>query len=248
MSKTKPTWESQRARIFDSEEYETILPLNPVYFYDDFLGAWTAIPDVGVAIQSGCDWAYKHVETGGSPTVAIVADAAGGVAQCALDNTSEAQGAFLYMADDRRFIVTQGAVFEARVKVSILPTDVAEAVWGLAADYSAAPDDITYSAWFTADGSGEIICESDDTATDRTVTSGVTVTNTQWKVYRIDFRDVTSVKFYINGSRVAASTTFPYAGTAAKATLQPYFGLYKASGAGVGTIQVDYVRIWLNRS
>jgi len=121
-------------------------------------------------------------------------------------------------------------------------------VWGLVADYSAAPDDITYSVFFTADGSGEIFCESDDTATDQSATSGVTVTNTQWKVYRIDCRDVTSIKFYINGSRVASSTTFPFAGTGANATLQPYFGCYKASGAGLGTIQIDCVRIWQNRS
>jgi hypothetical protein len=246
MGKTKAKWEGQRACIFDNEEYEHVLPFNPVCFYDDFLGAWTAVPDVAVALESGCEWAKKIVGAA-PPTVALVADTAGGIAQCAMDATSEAQSAFIYMADDRRFIVTQGAVFEARVKVSVLPTLVGEAVWGLAADYDV-PDNITYSAWFTADGSGEIFCETDDTGTDQSATSGVTVLATDWKVYRIDFRDVTDVKFYINGSRVASGTTFPYAGTAANATLQPFLGCYKASGAGLGTIQVDYVRIWLNRS
>jgi len=248
MGKSKAKWEGQRACIFDTEEYEHILPLNPVLFYDDFLGAYTAIPAAG-ALESGCVWADKIVTTLGAPTVALVADAANGIAQCTLDvGQAEAESAFLYWADDRRIIITQGAVFEARVKVSVLPTLDAEAVWGLAGDYGV-PDNITYSAWFTADGSGEIFCETDDnTAGEQSVTSGVTVTNTQWKVYRIDFRDVTSIKFYINGSRVAASTTFAYTATGANATLQPFLGLYKAALAGDGAIQIDYVRIWQNRS
>ena len=91
MGRTKPIWEGQRARIFDNEEYETIRPLNPIYFYDDFLGAWTAVPDVGVAFESGCVWSKVTVETVGAPTVALVADAANGIAQCAVDATAEAE-------------------------------------------------------------------------------------------------------------------------------------------------------------
>jgi hypothetical protein len=30
--------------------------------------------------------------------------------------------------------------------------------------------------------------------------------------------------------------------------VQPYLGMYKATGAGVGDITVDYVRIWQKRS
>jgi len=43
------------------------------------------------------------------------------------------------------------------------------------------------------------------------------------------------------GGTVAADTTFTYADTA---TVQPYFGVYKISGAGVGTLYVDMVRIF----
>jgi hypothetical protein len=241
---TKSKWEDRRAVIFDNEEYEHIHPLNPIYFYDDFLGAYTALP-AGATPESGCTWATKIV---GAGTVALVADGATGIAQCALTNANQKQDAGLYWADDRRFLITQGVVFEARVKVSVLPTDVAEAVWGLIGDWADGPDNITYSVFFTADGSGEIFCEKDDDNTNQSATSGVTVLTTDWKVYRIDCRDVTSIKFYINGARVASGTTFPYVATGANATLQPYFGPYKATGTGVGTIQVDYVRIWGNRS
>jgi len=249
MGLSKPKWEGQRACVFDTEEYEHTHPFNPIYFYDDFLGAWTAVPDVGVLLESGCPWAKVIVKTGGAPTVALVANVENGVAQCALDATGEAQSAFLYMGDDRRFIITQGTVFEARVRVLVLPTSLAEAVWGLAGD-TGVPDAITYSAWFTADGSGEIFCETDDnTAGEQSVTSGVTVLATDWKVYRIDFRDVTDIKFFINGSRVASGTTFAYTATGANATLQPFLGCYKAApDTGLATIKIDYVRIWGNRS
>lgn len=243
---TRLKWEGYRAIAFDNEEYEHVHPLNPIYFYDDFVGAYTAIP-AGIAPESGCTWAKKIVGAA-PPTVALVANTATGIAQCALTAASQKQDAGLYWADDRRFLITQGVVFEVRVKVSTIPTDVAEAVWGLVGDWADGPDNIVYSAFFTADGSGEIFCEKDDNNTDQSVTSGVTVLNTDWKIYRIDCRDVTSIKFYINGARVASGTTFPYVATGANATLQPYLGPYKAAGTGVGTIQVDYVRIWGNRS
>ena len=249
MGLSKVTWEGMRARVFDTEEHETTHPFNPILFEDDFLGAYTVIP-AATAEESGCDWSKLLNITLGTPTVAIVGDAANGVCQVDLEATNEVMGIVLYMSDDRRFIITQGMVFETRIKVSVLPTGIAEAVWGLAGDNVAIMDNIVYSVWFSADGSGEIFCEKDDNGTDQGVTSGVTVTNTQWKVYRIDFRDVTDIKFFINGVRVASGTTFPYVATGANATLQPFFGLYKggAGSADTGALQIDYIRIWGNRS
>ena len=77
--------------------------------------------------------------------------------------------------------------------------------------------------------------------------SGVVAGTTTWRIYRIDCTDVTSIKFYIDGNQVAATTTFAYEATGADAILQPAVGLYKASGTGVGTVQVDYIRAWQNR-
>lgn len=245
---TKAKWENQILTFYDSAlDYEHVLPLAPIQYYDDFLGADAAIP-AGGSEESGCEWSKKVVKTAGTVTVAGKADAANGTIECALDNTSEEQEAMLYMGDQRLFKITQGLVFETRVALTTLPTLVAEAVFGLVGDYAKGPDNITYSIFFTADGSGAIVCEADDNATDSSQASGVTVTAGQWKVYRIDCRDVTDIKYYINGARVASSATIPYAATGANAVLQPYFGLYKASGAGVGKLEVDYVRIWMKRS
>lgn len=243
---TKSKFKNGILTVYDGQTHERVAPLAPLVFYDDFLGGDLAIPAAGSA-ESGCRWVKKIVGAA-PPTVAKVANAANGVVACTLDATSEKQDAALYFGDQRNFVLTQGCIFEARVKLAVLPTGNAELVWGLLGDWIDGADNATYSAFFTADGSGEVFCEVDDNATDSSATSGVTLTTADWAICRLDFTDPTSLKFYINGTQVASSTTFPYASTGANATLQPFFQAYKASGTGVGTLYVDYARIWQKRS
>jgi hypothetical protein len=222
---TKARWRNNMLEFYDSSTQERTAPVGaPVVFYDDFLGAGKAVIPVGGSAESGMAWAQKIVGAA-PPTVAGVADAANGVVACTLTADVQAQTAALYMDDQRQFSLEQGLVFECRVKISVLPTLVAECVWGLAGDYNAVPDTV-----------------------DRSTTSGVTATAAQWKIYRIDATTVGDVLYYIDGVHVATGTTFAYAATGANAILQPFFSCYKASGAGLGTLQIDYVRIWQQRS
>jgi hypothetical protein len=243
---TKSKYKNGILEFYDSTTQERVAPFAPVLFYDDFLSANTVVPAAGSS-ESGMHWVKKIVGSA-PPTVAGVADGANGIVACTLTSASEKQDAALYFDDQRNFVLTQGCVFEARVKLAVLPTSNAELVWGLVGDWADGADAITYSAFFTADGSGEVICEMDDNATDASATSGVTLTANDWAVCRIDFSDINNVLFFINGNHVATSTTFAYAATGANATLQPFFQAYKASGTGVGTLQVDYVRVWQKRS
>ena len=56
------------------------------------------------------------------------------------------------------------------------------------------------------------------------------------------------MKFFVNGVQVATGTTFDMSNlSAAEKIVQPYFGLDKASGTGVGTLQVDYFKWHGNR-
>lgn len=246
MGSTAAKYHDGNIRYYDRATYENRLVISDCSFYDDFLGANTAIP-AAASSESGMPWVKKIVGAA-PPTVAKMADAAGGWAQCALTSANQKQNADLLMDDQREWDLTKGFNFEARVKLSVLPTDVAEIVWGVFGDWADGPDAVTYSCFFTADGSGEVFCEMDDNATDRSATSGVTATALQTKIYRIDASDVSSVKFYIDGVQVATGTTFAYAATGANAILQPVFSCYKATGAGVGTIEVDYVRLWQARA
>lgn len=247
MGTTKAKYDSAGPlRYFDRTTFEHRDVHADIWLKDDFLYPSTVIP-AGGSLESGVLWATKIVGAA-PPTVALMADAAGGWAQCALTSANQKQNADLYAGDQRVWDLRKGFNFEARVKLSVLPTDVAEIVWGVAGDWADGPDAITYSCFFTADGSGEVFCEMDDNATDRSTTSGVTATNAQTKIYRICADDEAGVLFYIDGTRVASATTFAYAATGANAILQPYFSCYKATGAGVGTIEVDYVAMWQSRA
>lgn len=243
---TRSVWRNGILTFYDDSTHERVLPVAPLVYVDDFFRGKTVIP-AAASEEAGVDWSKKIVGAA-PPTVAGVADSANGVVACALTSDSQEQEALLTWSDERNFSLEQGCVFEARVKVAVLPTLVAEAVFGLCGDYVKGPDNVTHSVFFTADGSGEVFCEMDDAATDRSTTSGVTVLATEWHTYRIDATDVSDVKFYIDGVGVATGTTFAYAATGSDAILQPYLGCYKASGAGVGTLYVDYVRIWQKRS
>ncbi len=244
---TKFNWRGGLATWYDGSTQERVLPVAPVVFYDDFIGPGATVVPAAGAAESGAAWVKKIVGAG-PPTVAQVADTANGIVACTLEASDQKQDGAIYLGDERNFCITQGTVFEARIKVSVLPTGNGEAVWGLAGDWVDGPDAITYSVWFTADGGGEIYCEKDDASTDQTVTSGITVVDTAWHIYRIDFTSVSDIKFYIDGAAVATGTTFGYVATGANATLQPYFAVYKASGTGAGTIQIDYCRVWQNRA
>ena len=242
---TKARWNNGILEYYEGATHERVLPLAPLVFNDDFLGAGAKVVPAGGSAESGATWAKKIVGAG-PPTVAIVANAANGVMACTMTSDSQAQTACLYWDDSLALDPTNGLVFEMRAKLSVLPTLVGEIQFGLGGAYNAAPDTWAKTIVFDADGSGLINCATDDNVTDSgPISSGVTATNAQWKIYRIDCTDVTSIKFYIDGARVAGATTFAYADTAA---LQPMVSCYKASGAGLGTIQVDYVRAWSTRS
>lgn len=242
---TRGKYRGGNAYHYESSTNETTFGAAPVAFDEDFLGASLVIPAAGSA-ESGMLWVKKIVGAG-PPTLAVLDDTTNGVLACTLTSDSEKQNAEAYFGDNLQFNLTYGLIFEARFKASVLPTLAGEMVLGVTSAWADGLDAATYSAFVTLDGSGEIICESDDNATDSSATSGVTLTTSDWAIARIEY-DSTGLRFFINGVRVASSTTFAWAASEANSKVQPIVGCYKVSGAGVGTLQVDYVRVWQNRS
>lgn len=241
---TKAKWSSGVLTYFDGSTFETTGKLSPVVLYDDFLGSDIVIPASG-SVESGCLWSKKIVSS--NSTVGGVASETNGVISCALAANSEKEDAALHMNDQLTFSLAQGVIFEARIKLAVLPSAAASiaswGLWGAWADGGSA-----YRVGFEAAGSGAISCECDDNVTDTSAASGVTVLNTDWKIYRIDCTSQTNIKFFINGVPVCTSTTFNNAASASNSKCQPHIGMYKASGTSVGTIYVDYVKVWQNRS
>ena len=233
---TRGSWINQILTYFDNATQERVLPVAPVVFYDDFLG--------NALVTTA--WGTRDA---GAATEAVVADAANGAVGLALDATNEIQLAGIDWADQRTLVLNQGLVFEARFRLSVLPTGSVVAVVGLCGDHNAAVNTVAESIWFRADGNGVITVENDDTVHETSqVATGKTLTTADWIIARIDCSDIADVKFFINGDRVATGTTFNMSQVPALA-LQPVARIGKEGAASsVGTLQVDYVRAWQKRS
>ena len=228
---------------YDKSTYETLKTSYPLYFYEDFLGGDGGSP------MAGAIWNVVDVN---AATESFVVDSVNGLFRLFLDGTDvNDEDAVLYHGDNRTFDVDNGLIFETKIDVAVLPTLTAEAVWGMCGNHNLDNDTAAESCWFKLDGSGAVVVENDDATAGHTnddVATGVTVVPGTANVYRIDFTSLTNVKFFIDGVRVAASTTFDLSTlTGATAVLQPYFSLDKTGDAGVGTLDIDYVKIWSNR-
>lgn len=221
-------------RYYETTTNETVSVIAPFQVYEDFnfktidTGMWTALDTAGGAETK-------------------VDDSAGGHASIALDNTSEAQLAGYSWGDDLALYWAAGVQFEARFKLTVLPTSGTIFCIGLQSAHNATADTVADNAWIRAEGNGVLVAETDDGTTDTDDKStGVTLTTSDWCIVRIDCTSLSDVQFYINGSRVAASQTFSLAALTTEGA-QPVFRLNKASGTSVGTCVVDYVRVWQNR-
>ena len=230
--------------VYDSSTFETFSIAKPLVVSDDFVGADVVIPASG-SVESGVIWSKKIVGAA-PPTVAKTGDGVNGLIACSLTADSQKQDAALHMNDELMCSIAQGAIMETRLSLTTLPTLLSVAsfgLWGAWADGGSA-----YRVGFEVPAAGAVTCESDDAATDTSALAGVTMVAGTYYTFRIDCTTQSDIKFYINGARVAGSTTFANAASAANSKAQPHFGLYKASGAGLGVMSVDYVKVWQDRS
>ena len=135
------------------------------------------------------------------------------------------------------------------MQLSVLPSAAGvQAVWGLASNWIDGPDNNTCFLQFGATANGTLRIRSYDGATTVSAATTTTLLTTDWATCRIDATDVTDVKFFVNGIQVSATGDVNFAATGTLAVLQPYIGMYKASGTGVGTVVTDYVKAWANRA
>lgn len=234
---SRSKWYRNVLAWFDNVSYETIFPLNPVVFIEDF---------VGKALDVTNSWGVRDTN---AATETILADGPSGSVELLLTNAVEVQLAGLDMADQRNFILNQDLQFEARLRFTTLPADVATAVIGLCGDHNAAIDTVAESIWFRWDGSGATTVETDDVVNETTkVATGSTWLVNIWHIVRIDASVITDVKFYIDGARVASGTTFNMSNVAAL-KLQPVARMDKAAAVtNLGVMEVDYIKVWQNRS
>jgi hypothetical protein len=247
---TKFQWKSGKGSFYDGNE--TVKPLSPCVFADDFLGYKLA----KYVANENTTAPWAAVETTGS--VALVANTANGIVSAAITNADSAQVAALYFGDQLCFSMKYGLIFETRLTFNVLPTTGTEyvhAVFGLASATNATLDSIATNAWFrvVSDAQTALLWETDDGNTDDDDNAaGITLVAGTYHIYRIDCRDlVNGVKFYVDNALVGTSGDMLTNLTDAEALVQPYFNVMKAKSSantGTGTMYIDYVRVWQNRS
>ena len=234
MGQTRSKWRGGQLAFYDGSTYETCLPLAPRFLEDDFEGEalntdiWLA-NDAGSATQTVLD----------------------GHLNLYVEETVEAQEADVGASGNSSdWDISKGMIIEFRAALSVVPTLECEMHLGVLGEaivdqqQISAADDVAEHAVFSFDESGLCLINTDDGTNETTASStGITVIAAAYHVYRIDFTDDEDVRFYIDGVDVTPAAGVDMSDIGSP-LVQPAMICQKNASAGLGTLQVDYVRIW----
>lgn len=239
-SKHGPIHSDYRPSSGRSEYRDAIFGFNPytcVDEWEDFHGYLNTHP---------LRWKSTTVETAGSPTAAVVADAANGEWKGTLAATNELESARLDWGDNRNIDLRKAWMFEAYVKVPVAITTAQTIIIGLAHDHNATFDSNTHHAWFRQAAAADILVEVDDAATDQDDLDTTRDQDTSYHLYTIIHNPLMkggSVFFFLDKDLVytVSGVVWP------AVNVQPYIAVHKASGTGVPAVTVDFVRVFWER-
>ena len=190
-------------------------------------------------------WAIKKTGAG-SPTYLNVS---GGGAAIALSNTSEAQVVALYQSDVLPFPLAKLQSVSFVLKVSSVDA-VTTLVAGVASAQNDTADSVATHAWFRMEGSAStsaVVAETDDGVVDNDDKSTGTSLSSTYKKFLIDFTNgLSDVRFYVDGARVAESTTFNMSNASSSQNMQLIVQLQKASGTGTPAITIKRSEVQYN--
>lgn len=251
-------WHGTGRQVFyDPATYETIHANFPISFSDDFLGY--SLQKYVANENTTAPW--RTTETNLNTAIGVKADEINGVVNLIVDSDDNAEVAALYWGDQESLSIERGVIFEARVAFSVLPTtgtETVQAVWGLAGGHNTTPDTIDCNAWFRLESGAQtmLLWETDDnvvndddnaTSPNQILTAGTMAV--QGRIYMIDCTDTSAIRFYVDGILVGVGDMRGL--TAAIGNVQPYFCVSKAKSSantGTGTMLIDYVKVWQDRS
>lgn len=210
-------------------------------YEDDFFGTSATFP---TSADPATPWLVADTSSSGTPTYVRNA----GAAVLTLASTSEVENVCLYHGDALSFDIDDIQCVDMRVKVSGC-TSGTEIVFGVGSARNDTTDSVAANAWFKMVGANSttaVVVETDDGTTDLDDKATGATLSTTYKRFTIDFTGGKSdVKFYIDGKRVAASTTFDM--DQYSAGLQPIVQIQKSSSANTDSVTVDYVKIVCKR-
>ena len=198
---------------------------------------------------------YGHVQSGSGvdPDVQHIA-APDGVYQMKFSSENQPQQCCVYLADDCVIPPTKKPIFEARCKITGTFTSDDRVVIGLASARgtgSKDPDSILDHVWFKLEGANtDILVEGDDNGTSDNDDNdtGKDYTPGTFHTFRIDMRDLSDVRFFVDGSQCVLPEKMDVSGMAAGDLLQPFIEIQKDNDTVTHSIDIDYISVLWDRS
>lgn len=185
-------------------------------------------------------WTIKDTSASGTPTYLCVTED-GGAARLTLAATSEEEIVTLYQNDVLPLDLASLQRVEVIARVSGIDSTTTLVV-GVASAQNDTEDSVAVNAWFRMQGSASttaVVVETDDGVTDLDDKATGATLAAVYKKLTIDFSNgLGDIRFYIDGERVAASTTFSMTGITSGQNVQPFVQLHKASGTGTPSITI----------
>lgn len=212
-----------------------------IEYVEDFLGPQTLTASPANSDQ----WDIADTSSTGTPTYTV--GGINGEATLAFDSQAEIQNVCLFKSDVLNFDIDAIHSIELRVKTVATLDSATSLAFGLCSARNDAIDSLAAHASFRLIGSNSLVVETDDSVNDNDdVATGATLGST-YKRFVIDFAGGKSdVKFYVDGARVAASTTFNMSNYSAG--FQPYVQIQKTADANTDSVVIDYIKIVSKRS
>ena len=185
-------------------------------------------------------WTVKDTSSAGTPTYLCITED-GGAMKLTLVSTSEEEVVTMYQNDVLPLDLANLQRVEFVAKVAGIDA-VTTLTMGVANAQNDTEDSVAVNAWFRMEGSVSttlVVCEADDGTSDLDdKATGIALSST-YKKFVIDFSNgLSDIRFFIDGERVAAATTFTLSSITAGQNVQPFIQLHKASGTGVPSVTI----------
>lgn len=186
-------------------------------------------------------WTVKDTSAAGTPTYLINDKGL----TITLANDSEIEVATAYFNDVLSDRLEDIARVDMTVEVANINA-ITTLVFGVASAQDDTPDDVAVHAWFRMQGSASttaIVAETDDGTNDANdIATGETLAAVLKRCV-IDLNNLSDVKFYVDGERVAESQTFNLSGITSGQKVQPFVQIQKTAGAGTPAVSIRKFQI-----
>jgi hypothetical protein len=202
-------------------------------------------------------WGVTRVMTAGVPVIAhmLGANASGGWIQLAADATVEIQQLALTHNDHETIVPTVGFVGEIGCRFNpsaALPEANTTFAVGFGTAYAAVLANISRHILVRITGADlSLIVDNDDNVVDQSVDSTVdAVVGTQYR-FRFDLTDTGNVTVYYaaaGGNWAVLRTGIVMSNLAATDLMQPICAMQKGAAANTESLEIDYVKFWVERS